>query len=300
MCKQPFYSIIIPTYNRSKLIKPTIDSVINQSFQSFEVIIVDDFSADIIALEKVINSYQDQRIKLIKHQNNQNGAAARNTGIKFAQGKFIAFLDSDDTWPLNRLAMIKEEINNSQYIDKTIFYGQVDMKFPSQKTGVIKPKTAIGDMSVANYLFIHNGLIQTSTIVCARTLAKKVLFDERFIRHQDYDFCIRAQDLGFNFHFINQVTSHWLKHKGANVITKGANVDFCLFWLKQMQSYMCFKEQNAYKVKVIAPIAFQSGQFLLATRILATNCYRVPLHILSKAVFASLKSIIKYLLAKLK
>ncbi|MDG1751644.1 MAG: glycosyltransferase family 2 protein, partial [Thalassotalea sp.] len=74
----PFYSVIIPSYNRSCLIQPTIESILEQSCQDFEVIIVDDFSSDIAELEALVLSFNDKRIKLFKHDKNKNGAAARN------------------------------------------------------------------------------------------------------------------------------------------------------------------------------------------------------------------------------
>jgi len=89
-----FFSVIIPTFNREKLIRATLDSVFHQSFDDYEVIVVDDGSTDdtINALEE----YGD-KIKILK-QENQGSGEARNQGIKIAQGKYIVFLDSDDLW----------------------------------------------------------------------------------------------------------------------------------------------------------------------------------------------------------
>ena len=296
----PFFSVIIPAYNRSHLIKPTIESVLAQSFQDFEVIVVDDCSQDVKALEAALDAFNDQRIQLIKHDINKNGAATRNTGIKNAKGKYVAFLDSDDTWPYDRLDEVYQEIVTVVNAENMVFYGQVDFKFPEQKQGEIRPKVAIGDMPVSDYLFIHGGLIQTSTIVCANEVAKAIMFDERYKRHQDYDFCLRAQVLGFEFHFIEKVLSHWLRHKGANVIAKGANVDFCLFWLAQMQKYFSSKALSAYKIKVLMPIAFESGRWLLALKLLLTQSFRVPFKIFRNGGYASIKGIVKFFLARVK
>lgn len=89
-------TIIIPTYNREKVIKNAIKSVLNQSYQNFEIVIVDDGSTDSTTqtITKVIN--QDSRIIYIKHPSNLGSQAARNTGIKSAKGDWITFLDSDD------------------------------------------------------------------------------------------------------------------------------------------------------------------------------------------------------------
>ena len=292
----PFYSVIIPSYNRSRLIEPTIKSIFEQSCQDFEVIVVDDFSSDIAELEALLLSFNDKRIKLFKHDENKNGAAARNTGIAHASGQYITFLDSDDTWPKNRLSIIKKEIQQDKDRQSSIFYGQVDFKFPDETTGVIKPTIAIKDLSVADYLFVQNGLMQTSTITCHKDVAKSVLFDERFIRHQDYDFCLRAQAMGYQFKFIEQVLSNWLRHKGANVINKGAKVDFCLFWLEQMQRYFSIKSKSAYLLKVVVPIAFESGRWKTAFALYFANMFKVTFSILFQGSYRSIKSIAKYFL----
>lgn len=91
----PFFSVVIPLYNKGVHIVPTLMSVLAQSFRYFEVIVVDDGSTD-DSLEKV-QSVVDERIKVI-HQNNQGVSVARNTGIQEAKGEYIAFLDADDFW----------------------------------------------------------------------------------------------------------------------------------------------------------------------------------------------------------
>ena len=93
-------SVIIPTYNRAHLIKRSAQSVLNQTYKNLELIIVDDGSTD--NTKEVIDSLNDERIVYIK-QENQGAAAARNTGIDIAKGKYIAFQDSDDVWHSDKL-----------------------------------------------------------------------------------------------------------------------------------------------------------------------------------------------------
>lgn len=95
MSEIPFVSIIIPTYNRKELLKEAIDSVLNQTYGHFELLIIDDGSEDGSA--EIIATYTDPRITYI-FQPHQGVSRARNQGIKVAQGSYIAFLDSDDLW----------------------------------------------------------------------------------------------------------------------------------------------------------------------------------------------------------
>ena len=92
-------SVIIPTYNRFTFLKNAIDSVLAQTFQEFELIVVDDGSTD--ETPKLISSYGN-KLRVIT-QANQGPSAARNRGIEAAKGKWIAFLDSDDVWKLDKL-----------------------------------------------------------------------------------------------------------------------------------------------------------------------------------------------------
>lgn len=90
----PVFSVILSTYNRAHLLPRAIKSVLNQTYQNFELIIVDDCSTD--NTEEVVRTFSDERIKYFKHKKNKGVLGTRNTGFKLAKGKYIAFLDSDD------------------------------------------------------------------------------------------------------------------------------------------------------------------------------------------------------------
>jgi len=97
----PHISVIVATYNREELICETIDSILNQTFNNFELIIVDDGSTD--DTEIIIRNYKDERIKYIKIANCGRPARPRNIGIKEAKGQLIAFCDDDDYWMPDKL-----------------------------------------------------------------------------------------------------------------------------------------------------------------------------------------------------
>jgi len=106
--KPGLVSVIIPTYNREDLVCEAIQSVLEQTYRNFEIIVVDDGSTD--DTKQALIPYKD-RITYI-YQENQGGAAARNTGIKAAKGKYIAFLDSDDLWFPQKLERQVEILDN--------------------------------------------------------------------------------------------------------------------------------------------------------------------------------------------
>lgn len=133
MIKMPLFSVVIPCYNKANAISVTINSVLEQSCDDFEVIIIDDGSTDNSV--KVIQSFNDNRIKLIQ-QKNAGVSAARNLGIKEASGKWIAFLDADDWWHTDYLLTIKHIIDTNPKADtvSTLYYTKPDSKNWQPKT----------------------------------------------------------------------------------------------------------------------------------------------------------------------
>ena len=109
----PTVSIITPMYNNKFVIKETVQSIINQTYQNWELLLIDDCSTDgsVKAVEPFTKA--DQRIKLFKHSENKGAAEARNLGTKMAKGQYIAFLDADDLWVDNKLMLQLEQLKHS-------------------------------------------------------------------------------------------------------------------------------------------------------------------------------------------
>ena len=97
----PFVSIVIPTYNRANLLLQAIQSVLTQSYEHFELLVVDDHSTD--STPHLVKTITDSRVHYIRLNENQGAPAARNIGLKKAKGELVAFLDSDDQWDFNKI-----------------------------------------------------------------------------------------------------------------------------------------------------------------------------------------------------
>ena len=101
----PFFSVVVPLYNKADYISDCLKSALNQSFKDFEIVIVNDGSTDTSV--SIVERFASDKIKLI-HQKNSGASKARNNGVSFANGTYIAFLDADDIWKPNHLEALKE------------------------------------------------------------------------------------------------------------------------------------------------------------------------------------------------
>jgi glycosyltransferase involved in cell wall biosynthesis len=204
----PTVSVIIPTFNRAIDLKNAIESVLNQTFQDFELIVVDDASTD--ATSDVVPSIHDDRIKYLRHETQKGGAAARNTGIINSTCDYIAFLDDDDEWFPEKLARQMALLLASPQHIGCVYTGYVTVDRGSgKKMGKMVPSKR-GDLS--KELLIGNRIGGTSSILIKRKCLDKVgLFDERLPSFQDYDLWIRISK-SFHFEYIKDPLLNYYFH----------------------------------------------------------------------------------------
>ena len=140
----PLVSVIMPAYNAEKYIDEAIDSVISQTFANWELIIVNDGSTD--DTQKIVEAYvsSDTRIKLINQENKRLGAA-RNEGIKNANGEWVAFLDADDLWINTKLekqlAAAAEQPDAGVIFTGGFTFYDDDLKTAKPRNGAMSPMT---------------------------------------------------------------------------------------------------------------------------------------------------------------
>lgn len=182
-------SIVIPTYNRATLIGRTLESVFNQTYEHFEVLIVDDHSRD--DTEQVVSAVTDLRINYIRHTENRGAPAARNTGIRAAKGEFVAFLDSDDTWLPEKLEKQLTVMRESPFRPALVYTGITLVNARGEVRYVHTPdKTWRGH--VYEKMLGENLAGSTSTaLVRKECFGVAGLFDETLHARQDYDLWLR-------------------------------------------------------------------------------------------------------------
>jgi len=199
-----YFSVVIPLHNKEAYVAKTLNSVLNQTYQNFEVILVNDYSSD-NSLD-VVNAVHDRRVKIIEHNENKGLSASRNTGINASTYPYIAFLDADDYWDSTYLetifSIIKEYPNESVFA--THYRENFKGKFFIPKSNLpvsSKGKTFL----VRDFFEINLGrlILTQSCIVLHKSIFKKVgYYDEDVTFAEDIDFYIRCFST-FNLVFLN-------------------------------------------------------------------------------------------------
>lgn len=174
----PFFSIVIPTYNRAHILPRTINSVLNQEFSDWELLVVDDGSKDHTA--ELLKTYTDSRIRYL-FQKNSERSAARNNGIRNALGKYICFLDSDDEFLPHHLMRLHEEI---QILKKpeTLLFTDCLPTYQDGSIGEIQYPTA--DKQKWHIYFLCNPVIPARVCI-HRAILEKFQFREDIVIVED-------------------------------------------------------------------------------------------------------------------
>jgi len=196
-------SIIIPYYKKKNYINKTISSVLRQSYQKFEIIIVNDepgkSSKDILTKIKK----RDKRIKIVNNKKNIGAGASRNKGIKIAKGNYTAFIDSDYLWKKNKL---KPQINIMKKYDYNISHTSYYIIDKNNKKSVIRKSKSLNFKNLKQSCDI--GL---STVVMKREILKKDKLFANFTTKEDYYLWLKIANTGEIFHYINLPLSCWRK-----------------------------------------------------------------------------------------
>ena len=186
--EKPTVSVIIPTYNRAHLIGRAIKSILNQTYQDFELIVVDDCSFD--NTEEVVKSFKDERIRYIKHDENRGADAARNTGIKVARGEYIAFQDSDDEWLPEKLEKQMKAFETAPPEVGVVYTGFLRIE-NDKKIYIPSSWVKHKEGNIHNELLKGNFITTQSIVVRKKCFEKTGMFDERLPRLQDWELVIR-------------------------------------------------------------------------------------------------------------
>lgn len=184
---EPLVSVIIPTYNRSRIVLRAIESVLHQTFTDYEIIVVDDASSD--DTEEVITGRYGDKIIFIKKAENKGLATARNTGIQASRGVYIAHLDDDDEWLPEKLAAQVKLIRQNPSLG-LVYCGYFKVKEDGTTESQVKPEKR---GHIFEELLKQNYIVGSASaaLIKKEVLHKAGLFDESLSACEDWDLWIR-------------------------------------------------------------------------------------------------------------
>jgi len=201
-------SVIIPTYNRALLLSRAVQSVLDQTYQDFELIIIDDGSTDNTG--EVINSFHNKKIKYIQHKKNEGAATARNRGIRASRGEYIAFLDSDDEWLQRKL---EKQINVIKTISTKVgvVYTATWRIMNNKKYYIPAPTKIQKEGNLYDSILCGEYLVPTPAAMVRKECLEKVgMFDETLPALEEWDLWIKiSRDYFFTFIDEPLVISHY-------------------------------------------------------------------------------------------
>lgn len=189
-------SVIIPTYNRAHYIKNAIQSVLDQTWQKFEIIVVDDGSED--DTEQVIDRFGDSRIRYIRSVRNQGVCRARNIGIKEATSEYIAFLDSDACWNNDKL---EKQMNKMAVCSRNValVYCRVQrVGYNNEIINVWPPYNTDQEIALRGNMFrllLMQNVIDTSTMLIRTSCLREIGgFEETLAAIEDWELALRISE----------------------------------------------------------------------------------------------------------
>ena len=237
----PLVSVVIPMHNRAQTINAAITSVLQQSMQDCEIIVVDDGSTD--DGRRRVMSLDDARIRYI-YQPNSGANKARNHGIDLARGRYVALLDSDDRFlqgHLERSLAALSQAPEAVIFARVIVDRGAGLKF-------LKPSRAPRhDEKICEYVMSDKGFMQTSTLVVATSTARRVRYLDWLKCGQDTDFAVRLADAGCSFVMLEEPSAVWRDLADETRISAGAHPEHLLSWLDYVRPFVTDKALVGYR-----------------------------------------------------
>jgi glycosyltransferase involved in cell wall biosynthesis len=209
--QQALVSVIIPSYNSGEFLGEAVNSALKQTYTRVEVLVVDDGSTDKTA--QLVGDWRKKtdKVRYLKHEVNEGVSAARNTGIRNARGRYIAFLDADDSWLPDKLAVQLRRLDQLQA--DLIFTNWLFRPDDAGATGLkLKEPTVFAGKSGLNALIAKNYGLLSSALIKTSALENIGLFDETLASSEDYDLWLRFLCAGLRLAIIPEPFVCYRRH----------------------------------------------------------------------------------------
>lgn len=247
-------SVIIPTYERTdgatiNLITRALNSVQRQTYQNLEIIVViDGISTEI---KGYINKNYS-KVQVIESIERVGGGTTRNLGITISQGDWIAFLDDDDEWEKYK---IEEQITN--IINRVKTTTSIFSFTSCYRNGEVLPQKKYTASKLSDFIFLREklqnfGFIQTSTIMVNRKLINKVKFTDGLAKHQDWDFCLKVDEIEVEVIYVEKPLTYYHDDAPVNFrVGKSKDYNYSLKWINQWRRNISAEVYNSFIINFV-------------------------------------------------
>jgi glycosyltransferase involved in cell wall biosynthesis len=275
-------SVVIPAYNVEKYILPAVTSALSQEAESMEVIVVDDGSTDDTA--EVVSSIRDDRLRLIR-QANRGLAGARNTGIRHAQGKYIAFLDGDDVFFSHKLRKQLELIESDAALGFTFTFSAY-INERGERSGQLWI-TSIREPSYLD-LIKRNHVLASSVMARKEAVLQAGLFDENLRACEDHEFFVRLlYKTNYKARLLPEVLTGYRVRTGSLTLNFGHQLDNIHKTMEIFAGYIpeftprLRRRSMAESYRIISRKALSEGQLEVADQLMRGSLRLYPTLVVS-------------------
>ena len=248
MDNAPLVSVVIPAYNRANTIKRCIDSILAQTYENLEIIVVDDCSQD--GTYEAVRAMNNDKIRCFRLARNLGACIARNTGVENARGDIVAFQDSDDSWHPDKLERQVAFMLDGGYDFVYCGLNRINEKTGESKTVGLRQPFAEYQKDLWSRL-IEGNWISTQTMVCRKDCFDKIGFDPDVKKFQDWDFALQAAAAGYRIGQLDEVlVDVYLQENSiTNTVVKG---DHKIRVIKKHEKDIASREMAAQYYKSLA------------------------------------------------
>ena len=218
---RPLFSIVIPTFNHAIYLKECLDSVFSQTFQNFEVLVIDTHSTD--QTPSLVKTFDDNRLRYLRIRNEGIIAKSRNLGISEAKGTWIALLDSDDYWKESKLERIAMEIDD--HFD--VYYHHLQIIKSNKGSGVIRGRR-INRNPLSNLMTKGNAIPNSSAVIRRTSLLKvgNITESEEMIGFEDFETWLKLGKSGCKFKLVCETLGYYRIHENNTTNFQGYSIPY--------------------------------------------------------------------------
>ncbi|ADM09428.1 glycosyltransferase [Parvularcula bermudensis HTCC2503] len=246
----PVVSVIIPAYKSADVLPQTLATVTQQTFTAWEAIIVDDCSPDDI-VSAIKPFADDPRIRLVHHAHNQGAAAARNTGIGEARGRFVAFLDADDEWHPDKLAKQVQAVEAAPHPNRVFCVTRTKVVVDEDKW-IVKPARLKADSEpLDEFIFVRGGFCQTSSFFLSRDLAAQIRWKD-LRAGEDHLFAIEATAAG-SYLLIDELLTIYHDEYNPNRLSNDKTLESGRAFMDVARPLISQKALRGYEARYLGP-----------------------------------------------